>query len=112
MASQNVTNKCNTSEGKVAGVREFCYSMTDSEWAEQSLEELVQLRLCPAYLVPQRPLFDRSRVTYQRRCYLVRSTAGVCRAWCTVTASPSPRTSTTCPARTTARTAATQSGGT
>ena len=49
-------------------MREFCYSMTDSEWAEQSLEELVQLRLCPAYLVPQRPLFDRSRVTYQRRC--------------------------------------------
>ena len=46
-------------DGKVEGLRDFCYSMTDLEWNKQTIEDLVELRLCPAYLVPQRPLFDR-----------------------------------------------------
>ena len=46
-------------DGKVDMVRQYCYSMTDVEWETQTIEDLVTLRLCPAYLVKQRPLFDR-----------------------------------------------------
>ena len=46
-------------EGKVSHLRQFCYEMTDSEWETQTVEELVLMRLCPAYLIPQKPLFDR-----------------------------------------------------
>ena len=46
-------------EGKLSELRQFCYEMTDEEWESQSVEELVMLRLCPAYLIPQQPLFDR-----------------------------------------------------
>ena len=46
-------------EGKLSQLRQFCYEMTDEEWESQSVEELVMMRLCPAYLIPQQPLFDR-----------------------------------------------------
>ena len=46
-------------EGKLSEVREFCYDMTDEEWESQTMEELVMMRLCPAYILPQRPFFDR-----------------------------------------------------
>ena len=46
-------------EGRLEDVRDYCYQMTDQEWNSMSIEELIQLRLCPAYLVKQKPLFDR-----------------------------------------------------
>ena len=46
-------------EGKLEEVRQYCYKMTDREWQTESLEDLVEMRLCPAYLVKQKPLFDR-----------------------------------------------------
>ena len=46
-------------EGKLSELRDFCYDMTDEEWESQTVEELVMMRLCPAYLLPQRPFFDR-----------------------------------------------------
>ena len=53
-------------EGKLDAVREFCTVMTDLEWETQTIEELIQLRLCPAYLVPQQPLFDRCLPSFVR----------------------------------------------
>ena len=45
--------------GKNESVREFCRPMPDEEWEERTIEELITLRICPAYLVKQKPLFDR-----------------------------------------------------
>ena len=46
-------------EGKLEEVRQFCYGMTDRQWETETMEKLVQMRICPAYLVKQKPLFDR-----------------------------------------------------
>jgi len=46
-------------DGKIPEVRSFCQKMSESDFESRSIEELVSLRLCPAYLVQQKPLFDR-----------------------------------------------------
>jgi len=46
-------------EGKVEGLEQFCQTMEQGVFEETDLEELITLRLCPAFLVPQRPLFNR-----------------------------------------------------
>jgi len=46
-------------DGKVPEIRKFCQEMSDAEFESRSIEELVSLRLCPAYLVEQKSLFDR-----------------------------------------------------
>lgn len=46
-------------QGKMEGLQEYCQSLEGWDYGAMDIKELIELRLCPAYIEPQRLLFDR-----------------------------------------------------